>query len=94
MFEDEQPQHHVGWRTVPTAAAALRVPLAQRLVHRGNNGFVAQYLVGMDHPVLAQVGDLFGDPVIAELQLRSPHLNHAASSQASAKPDPGAAGRD
>jgi len=81
-------------RSAPTTAAALRVPPAQRLIHHGNDGFVVQYLVGMNHPVLTQVADFFGDPVIAELQLRASHINHGASSQASAKLDPGAVARD
>ena len=94
MLENEQPQHHLGRRTMPPAAAALRVPLAQCLIHSRNNDLVVQDLVGMDHPGLTQAGHFLSDPVIRKLQLRPPHLNHAASSRGAAWWGRGAANRD
>jgi hypothetical protein len=67
---------------------------AQRLIRRRKDGLVDQYLVGALHPVLAGVADFVGDPMITELQLCPSHVNHGASSRASAKPDPDAAAHD
>jgi hypothetical protein len=48
----------------------------------------------MLHPVLTQIGDFFGDPMIPELQLCPPHRNHDASSRGGARWGRGAANRD
>jgi hypothetical protein len=61
---------------------------------RRKDGLVVQYLVGASHPIIAQPVDFLGDPMIAEPQLRASHVNHGVSSEASAKPDLGAAARD
>ena len=77
MLENEQSQHHLRRRTMPPAAAALGMSLAERFVHRRDDGIVIQDPVGMIHPVLTQIGDFLADPVIPKPQLCPPHLNHA-----------------
>ena len=94
VLEDEQSQHHLRRRTMPPAAAALGMSLAECFVHRSDDGIVIQDPVRMLHPVLTQIGDFFGDPMIPELQLCPPHRNHDASSRGGARWGRGAANRD
>ena len=68
--------------------------LAERFVHRRDDGIVIQDPVGMVHPILTQIGDFLGDPMIRKLQLCPPHLNHGASSRGGARWGRGAANRD
>ena len=94
VLENEQSQHHLRRRTTPPAAAALGMSLAERFVHRRDDGIVIQDPVGTVHPVLTQIGDFLGDPMISELQLCPPHLNHDASSRGGARWGRGAANPD
>jgi hypothetical protein len=94
VLENEQSQHHLRRRTTPPAAAALGMSLAECFVHRSDDGIVIQDPVRMLHPVLTQIGDFLRDPMIPELQLCPPHLNHGASSRGAARWGRGAANRD
>jgi hypothetical protein len=55
---------------------------------RREDGLFVQYLVSAPHPILAQVVDFLRDPMITELQLRAPHLNHGAVYEALGKRHP------
>ena len=82
MLEHQETQHDLSRRAEPTAAAALRPPLGERLVNRSHNLLVGKYLVGMAHPVFAKITDFLGNKPIAEAQLCPPHLNHVAAQPA------------
>ena len=93
VLEDQQAQHNLRRHAQPAAAAALRMAPGQRLVHRRDDALVAQHPVGMLHPSFAKVAHLLGNQTVAEAELRSAHLNHAAfprvcaSAQAAEAPD-------
>jgi hypothetical protein len=64
------------------------MPPRQRFVHRCDNLLVRQNLIGVLHPVFAQIAHLLGDQSVTEAELRSSHLNHVAASRAvDAAPD-------
>ena len=67
--------------------------LAEGFVHGRHQRFIRQHLIGMRHPVFAQIVDLSSDQAVAEAALRAPHLNHAFYSE-TLPPHPGAAGHD
>jgi hypothetical protein len=94
MLEDQQPQHRLGRCATATAAAALGMSLPHGLIHNRDNLFVRQHLIGMRHPAFAKIVHFLRDQPVAETQLLSPHLNHAAASDVSAQPVLGAAGHD
>ena len=76
VLEDQQAQHHLGRNAQPTAAAALGMALAQGVVHGRHDLLIRQHLIGVPHPVFAQIAHLFGDQSVAEAALGAPHLNH------------------
>jgi hypothetical protein len=48
------------------------MPLRQSLADGCHQLFVLKHLIGMDHPVLAEICDLLVDQSVAETELRSP----------------------
>ena len=76
VLEDQQPQHHFGRCSQPTAAAALGMPLRQGVVYRRHDLFICQHLIGVLHPVFAKIAHFVSDQTIAEIELDPPHLNH------------------
>ena len=52
--------------------------LAEGLVHGRCHLLICQHLIGVPHPVFAQIAHLFGDQPVAEAALCTPHLNHVA----------------
>jgi hypothetical protein len=94
VLEDQQPQHRLSRCTTAAATAALGVSLPQGLIHNRHDLFVRQHLVRMRHPVFAKIAYFLHYQPVAETQLLSPHLNHAASFAVLAQPVPGAAGHD
>jgi hypothetical protein len=52
--------------------------LAEGLVHGRYHLLICQHLIGVPHPVFAQIAHLFGDQAVAEAALCTPHLNHVA----------------
>ena len=80
VLEDQQAQHHFGRSALSAAAATLGMPLRQSVVDGRHQLFVLKHLVGVDHPILAQITHLLGDQSVAEAELRAPHFNHGSSS--------------
>ena len=93
VLEDQQAQHHLRRRTQSAAAAALGMALAEGLVHGRYHLLIRQHLIGVPHPVFAQIAHLFGDQAVAEAALCTPHLNHVACAGTSTAA-PGAAVHD
>ena len=63
------------------------MPLRQSLADGCHQLFVLKHLIGMDHPILAEIFDLLADQSIAETELRPPHFNHGSSSGTWVSPD-------
>jgi hypothetical protein len=66
----------------------------QGLVHRRNDVFIRQHLIGVFHPVFAKIAHFLDNQAVAEAELCSSHLNHAASPASLTRHVPGAAGHD
>ena len=94
VLEDQQAQHHLRRRTQSAAAAALGMALAEGLVHGRYHLLICQHLIGVPHPVFAQIAHLFGDQAVAEAALCTPHLNHVACAGTLTPRHPGAAVHD
>jgi len=94
MLQNQQPQHRLGGRAAPPATTALGMPVCQGLVHRRHNGFIREHHIGVLHPAFTKIAHFRGNQPVAEAELRSSHLNHAACSVSCAQSVPGAAGHD
>jgi hypothetical protein len=81
VLENQQPQHHVGRRAPTPAAAALRMPFRQCLVHGRNDRFIRQDRIGVLHPVFAKIAHFVRDQPVAKAELGPPHLNHGRFSR-------------
>ena len=92
VLENQQAQHDLGRRAEPTPAAALGMAFGQGFVDGCDDLLVTEHLIAVSHPVFLQIFDLGRDQAVAKTELRSPHLNHAASSRTPLHPD--AAARD
>jgi hypothetical protein len=55
------------------------MPFRQSLVHGRNDRFIRQHRIGVLHPVFAQITHFLRNQPVAKAELRSSHLNHAAS---------------
>ena len=75
-------------------AWAARRRLAEGLVHGRYHLLIRQHLIGVPHPVFAQIAHLFGDQAVAEAALCTPHLNHVACAGTSTPQHPGAVVHD
>src|ERR1017187_458802 len=58
----------------------LGLRFCQSLVHGRDQLLVLQHLVGMCHPLFAQIADLFSDETFAEVKLLPARLNHESCS--------------
>ena len=76
VFQDEQPQHDLGWRAGPPAPGTLRPPLAQRPVHRCHQRLIVQQPIRVAHPGLLQIAHGFGNERVPELPLPAPRVRH------------------
>ena len=85
-IEDQQSQHHVGRRATATATTALGMSFCQGLVHDRDNLLVRKHRIGVLHPVFTQIAHLLGNQSVAEAELGSTHVNHAASLALSKRP--------
>jgi hypothetical protein len=77
VFENQQPQNHVGRRARPAARLALLATLAQSRLHDLYQRVVLHDLVRMTHPWLPQIGYLFADQSVTEALLPAPMGSHA-----------------
>jgi hypothetical protein len=58
VFQHEQSQSHLGWRSFPSSRCAIRPAPPQRFVHGIDELFVIQNLIGFFHPWLAAIVDV------------------------------------
>src|SRR5712672_3392142 len=80
VFENQQAQDNFSRCALPAAAATFGMPLPQSVVDGAHQVLVLKHLVGVDHPILAEIFYLPVDQSVAEAELRAPHFNHGSSS--------------
>jgi predicted phage-related endonuclease len=73
-----QVQHNM-WVTPRPRLRLLGCPFRQRLIHGRNDALIRQHRISVLHPVFAKIAHFLSNQPLAEVELRSPHLNHAAS---------------
>jgi len=80
MLQQQKSHHDFRRCASAPAGAALGTALDQSLIHGRHQLLVLQHLVGVFHPLFAQIAYLFGDEAFAEVELLPARLNHGESS--------------